>query len=56
MCRELTLSLFQAMSKGCDYVALHDVDLVPLNPALPYGYPGPDPMHIAAPTLHPLYV
>ena len=26
-------------SRNCDYVALHDVDLVPLNPELPYTYP-----------------
>ena len=26
-------------SQDCDYVALHDVDLVPLNPMLPYAYP-----------------
>eukprot|EP00095_Tigriopus_kingsejongensis_P010450 snap_masked-scaffold918_size81203-processed-gene-0.2 protein:Tk10450 transcript:snap_masked-scaffold918_size81203-processed-gene-0.2-mRNA-1 annotation:"beta- -galactosyltransferase" len=38
----------------CDYVALHDVDLMPLNPELSYRYPL-TPMHLAAPGLHPKY-
>jgi len=42
-------------SKNCDYVALHDVDLVPLNPELPYTYPDKGPFHVAAPGLHPKY-
>lgn len=39
----------------CDYVALHDVDLVPLNPDLSYAYPLKGPFHVAAPGLHPKY-
>lgn len=43
-------------SKGeCDYLAMHDVDLLPLNPDLNYGYPANGPFHIAAPELHPRY-
>lgn len=43
-------------SKGeCDYLAMHDVDLLPLNPDLNYGYPANGPFHIAAPNLHPRY-
>lgn len=42
-------------SRNCDYVALHDVDLVPLNPELPYTYPEKGPFHVAAPGLHPKY-
>lgn len=39
----------------CDYIAMHDVDLIPLNPRLNYSYPGESIMHIAAPDLHPKY-
>lgn len=35
---------------------MHDVDLLPLNPALDYHYPPTDHVnHIAAPHLHPRY-
>ncbi|XP_041368143.1 beta-1,4-galactosyltransferase 7-like [Gigantopelta aegis] len=40
---------------ACDYIAMHDVDLLPLNPDLSYAYPEEGPFHIAAPSLHPLY-
>nr|KAG5694228.1 hypothetical protein BaRGS_035332 [Batillaria attramentaria] len=39
----------------CDYVAMHDVDLLPVNPELQYEYPQNGPYHLAAPHLHPLY-
>ena len=39
----------------CDYIAMHDVDLLPLNPRLNYSYPESGPYHVAAPHLHPLY-
>ena len=39
----------------CDYLAMHDVDLLPLNGNLDYGYPGNGPFHVAAPELHPKY-
>lgn len=38
-----------------DYIAMHDVDLLPLNPNLRYDYPREGPFHIAAPELHPKY-
>lgn len=38
-----------------DYVAMHDVDLLPLNTALNYGFPSQGPFHVASPQLHPLY-
>ncbi|KAJ3587263.1 hypothetical protein NHX12_010861 [Muraenolepis orangiensis] len=38
-----------------DYLAMHDVDLLPLNPALDYGFPEEGPFHVASPDLHPLY-
>lgn len=40
----------------CDYVAMHDVDLLPLNPQLSYAFPpNGGPHHLAAPGLHPRY-
>lgn len=38
-----------------DYLAMHDVDLLPLNDALDYGFPEGGPFHVASPELHPLY-
>ncbi|KAL7395226.1 hypothetical protein ABVT39_012488 [Epinephelus coioides] len=38
-----------------DYLAMHDVDLLPLNDALDYGFPEEGPFHVASPELHPLY-
>ncbi|XP_061542441.1 beta-1,4-galactosyltransferase 7 isoform X1 [Phycodurus eques] len=38
-----------------DYLAMHDVDLLPLNEALDYGFPADGPFHVASPDLHPLY-
>lgn len=38
-----------------DYIAMHDVDLLPLNKDLHYAYPSDGPIHIAAPGLHPKY-
>lgn len=34
---------------------MHDVDLLPLNKKLFYGYPEKGPFHISAPHLHPKY-
>lgn len=42
-------------SSDCDYLAMHDVDLLPLNDALNYSYPEDGPFHVSAPDLHPLY-
>lgn len=41
--------------RDCDYLAMHDVDLLPLNPQLSYSYPSNGPFHVAAPQLHPKY-
>lgn len=38
-----------------DYIAMHDVDLLPLNRNLKYDYPKEQPFHVAAPNLHPRY-
>lgn len=42
-------------NETCDYLVMHDVDLLPLNDNLKYGYPANGPLHIASPELHPLY-
>lgn len=41
--------------KEYDYIAMHDVDLLPLNKNLRYDYPKEQPFHVAAPSLHPRY-
>lgn len=39
----------------CDYIAMHDVDLLPMNPAVIYQFPEEGPYHVSAPHLHPRY-
>ena len=39
----------------CDYIAMHDVDLLPMNDQLKYSYPSAGPYHISSPSLHPRY-
>lgn len=39
----------------CDYIAIHDVDLLPLNSNLSYAYPSKGPFHLASPKYHPQY-
>lgn len=34
---------------------MHDVDLIPVNPAITYPYPQTGVYHVASPELHPLY-
>lgn len=34
---------------------MHDVDLLPNNPALDYSYPAAGPRHLASPEFHPRY-
>ena len=36
-------------SGNCDYIALHDVDLVPVNDQLSYTYPAKGRLHVSAP-------
>lgn len=38
-----------------DYIAMHDVDLLPLNDNLKYDYPENGPYHISSPDTHPRY-
>ncbi|GFR71186.1 beta-1,4-galactosyltransferase 7 [Elysia marginata] len=46
---------FLETRQNCDYIAMHDVDLLPLNEELRYDFPKDGPYHLAAPHLHPLY-
>jgi len=46
---------FKESSKSCDFIAMHDVDLLPQNPKLEYKFPESSPTHLAAPGLHPKY-
>ena len=46
---------FQESSPSCDYIAMHDVDLLPLNPDLLYKYPEKGPLHISSNELHAKY-
>ena len=46
---------FLQAEEECDYFAMHDVDLLPANPAIKYSYPENGPYHVAAPELHPKY-
>ncbi|CAH2059062.1 unnamed protein product, partial [Iphiclides podalirius] len=41
--------------KDYDYIAMHDVDLLPLNDNLKYDYPLNGPIHISSPQTHPKY-
>ncbi|CAH1155902.1 unnamed protein product [Phaedon cochleariae] len=45
---------FLQIQADYDYIAMHDVDLLPLNSNLTYHYPE-QPHHLAAPNLHPRY-
>lgn len=38
-----------------DYIAMHDVDLIPMNKNLTYPYPSAGPYHLSAPDYHPKY-
>lgn len=38
-----------------DYIAMHDVDLIPLNANLSYAFPEKGPYHLSSPEYHPQY-
>ncbi|KAE9417266.1 hypothetical protein Angca_005851, partial [Angiostrongylus cantonensis] len=41
---------------GCDYMVMHDVDLLPLNSEISYRFPGEGVVrHISSPLYHPKY-
>lgn len=51
------LNVGELLTRGShDYIAMHDVDLLPMNDNLPYSYPDDRvAMHLASPKLHPIY-
>uniref|UniRef100_A0A0N5AFT4 Beta-1,4-N-acetylgalactosaminyltransferase n=1 Tax=Syphacia muris TaxID=451379 RepID=A0A0N5AFT4_9BILA len=52
----INVGWFEADRVGCDYLVMHDVDLLPLNPELDYRFPGyGNVRHISAPEYHPRY-
>lgn len=54
--RASLLNIGFLLSRGdCDYIAMHDVDLLPLNDNLSYAYPAEGPFHVSGPEIHPLY-
>ncbi len=46
---------FLESGNDTDYIAMHDVDLLPQNEDLDYGFPKQGPFHVASPELHPMY-
>lgn len=47
---------FLLFGRDADYIAMHDVDLLPLNDGLSYRFPGRGtPFHVSSPDLHPKY-
>lgn len=46
---------FLETEKEFDYIAMHDVDLLPMNDQLSYAFPSTGPHHISSPDLHPRY-
>uniref|UniRef100_H2Y8T6 Beta-1,4-galactosyltransferase 7 n=1 Tax=Ciona savignyi TaxID=51511 RepID=H2Y8T6_CIOSA len=38
-----------------DYMVMHDIDLLPVNPLLNYSYPDEGPYHLSSPEYHPQY-
>ncbi|XP_040580254.1 beta-1,4-galactosyltransferase 7 [Lepeophtheirus salmonis] len=46
---------FAESPSDCDYFAIHDVDLIPLNSQITYNYPNQGPLHLTSPGLHPKY-
>lgn len=46
---------FLEVKKDYDYVAMHDVDLLPTNDELSYSFPDKGPFHVSSPELHPRY-
>lgn len=52
----INVGYHESLSLGCDYLSMHDIDLLPLNPNLDYDYTSPGTVyHVAAPQYHPKY-
>ena len=41
------IAAVKALEDGCDYVAFHDVDMLPNDDSCDYSYPEETPIHIA---------
>ncbi|CAD5221360.1 unnamed protein product [Bursaphelenchus xylophilus] len=51
----INVGWLEADKIGCDYMVMHDVDIVPLNPNLNYRYPGEGVIrHISSGDYHPI--
>lgn len=51
----INVGWYEADRLGCDYLVMHDVDIVPLNPTLNYGYIGRGKVrHISSGEYHPI--
>lgn len=46
---------FMLAKAHSDYIAIHDVDLIPINQNLSYAYPDKGPYHLTSPQYHPNY-
>ncbi|XP_043476521.1 beta-1,4-galactosyltransferase 7 [Leptopilina heterotoma] len=46
---------FLEVKNNYDYIAMHDVDLLPMNDELLYSFPETGPFHVSSPKLHPRY-
>uniref|UniRef100_A0A6G1SI11 Beta-1,4-galactosyltransferase 7 n=1 Tax=Aceria tosichella TaxID=561515 RepID=A0A6G1SI11_9ACAR len=46
---------YMVAKNSCDYIAIHDIDLLPLNTNLSYAYPADGPYHLTSPEYHPSY-
>ncbi|VDK57694.1 unnamed protein product [Anisakis simplex] len=52
----INIGWYEADRLKCDYLVMHDVDLLPLNDQLNYSYPGFGVVrHISSPQYHPKY-
>jgi len=47
--------LYTVSQGDFDYMAMHDVDLIPTTHQIKYEFPEKGPVHIASPELHPKY-
>ncbi len=50
----INAGFLEAMN-DCDYMVMHDVDLIPINTKLNYSFPAEGAYHVSAPGLHPNY-
>ena len=46
---------FLESASECDYMAIHDIDLLPMNDELSYEFPHTGVFHVSASGLHPDY-